>query len=135
MTSYLPPPLLSSPFLPSSRSPYTSVVLILFSRFQDKGLSQLLALLHKTKKELRAYSHVNKKALDQYVHFKEQRESLEERRTELDESEKAIQELIAALDEKKGQAIERTFKIVAKFFSVVFAELTGDGIFLTCFES
>lgn len=86
-----------------------------------------MTLLQRTKKELRAYSHVNKKALDQYVHFKEQRESLEERKVELDESEKAIQELIAALDEKKGQAIERTFKMVAKFFSEVFSELTGDG--------
>lgn len=96
-------------------------------RFQHKELTQLATLLAKTKKSLRQYSHVNKKALDQYVRFKEQREQLEARRSELDESHKAIHALITALDTKKDQAIQRTFKMVAKFFAEVFEQLTGEG--------
>eukprot|EP01126_Amoeba_proteus_P045540 TRINITY_DN5103_c0_g1_i12.p1 TRINITY_DN5103_c0_g1~~TRINITY_DN5103_c0_g1_i12.p1 ORF type:complete len:879 (-),score=294.76 TRINITY_DN5103_c0_g1_i12:265-2832(-) len=95
--------------------------------YQDKEVPQLLSLLHKTKQDLRAYSQVNKKALDQYVFFKEQRENLEERRVDLNNSENAIKDLIKVLDQKKDAAIERTFKMVAKFFSEVFAELTGEG--------
>lgn len=90
-------------------------------------MKQLLALLHKTKKDLKAYSHVNKKALDQYVHFNEQREKLEERKVEIDNSQTAIRDLITALDQKKDAAIERTYKMVAKYFTEVFAQLTGEG--------
>lgn len=94
-------------------------------------MTQLVALLQKTKKDLKAYSHVNKKALDQYVHFKEQREKLEERKVEIDNSQTAIRDLITALDQKKDAAIERTYKMVAKYFTEVFAQLTGEGIVWT----
>jgi len=95
--------------------------------YQNKSLLQLTKLLHKTKKNLRAFSHVNKKALDQYVHFKEQRENLDQRKIEVDNSQKAIRDLIVALDQKKDDAIERTYKMVAKYFTQVFAQLTGEG--------
>lgn len=67
---------------------------------------------------------MNKKALDQYVQFKERQEQLTKRKAELDESEESIRSLIAVLDEKKEAAIDRTFKMVARYFSEVFAELT-----------
>jgi structural maintenance of chromosome 3 (chondroitin sulfate proteoglycan 6) len=41
-------------------------------------------MLHKCNEELKKYSHVNKKALDQYVNFTEQREELHKRQAELD---------------------------------------------------
>ncbi len=42
---------------------------------------------------------------------------------EMDVSESKIRELITALDARKNEAIERTFKGVAKYFKEVFAEL------------
>lgn len=41
-------------------------------------------MLHKCNEQLKNYSHVNKKALDQYVNFTEQREELHKRQAELD---------------------------------------------------
>ena len=51
--------------------------------------------------QLTKYSHVNKKALDQYVNFSEQREALLERKTELDDGAAKIKELIEALDQQR----------------------------------
>jgi structural maintenance of chromosome 3 (chondroitin sulfate proteoglycan 6) len=53
-------------------------------RYQKKGLKDLHKILHKCNEELKKYSHVNKKALDQYVNFTEQREELQKRQAELD---------------------------------------------------
>lgn len=50
-----------------------------------------------------------------------------QRRDELDVSEAAIQELIQTLDQRKDEAIERTFKQVAKNFSEVFLKLVPAG--------
>jgi structural maintenance of chromosome 3 (chondroitin sulfate proteoglycan 6) len=74
------------------------------------------------------YSHVNKKAADQYINFTDQREGLLRRKSELDDGNKAILELIESLDRKKDEAIERTFKTVAKHFRVVFKELVSSGV-------
>lgn len=41
-------------------------------------------MLHKCNEQLQQFSHVNKKALDQYVNFTEQREELQRRQAELD---------------------------------------------------
>lgn len=41
-------------------------------------------MLHKCNEDLQQFSHVNKKALDQYVNFTEQREELQKRQAELD---------------------------------------------------
>lgn len=56
-------------------------------------------------------SHVNKKALDQYVNFSEQRDELVRRRDESIAGEAKIQQLITTLDMRKDEAIERTFKV------------------------
>mmetsp|Transcript_57614 Transcript_57614/g.115710 ORF Transcript_57614/g.115710 Transcript_57614/m.115710 type:complete len:1308 (-) Transcript_57614:266-4189(-) len=91
------------------------------------GVKELMKKLHKVNQELTKYSHVNKKALDQYVNFSEQREALLGRRTELDKGSEAIDELIEALDLQKDEAILRTFKGVSKHFSEVFKELVPLG--------
>lgn len=98
-----------------------------FEKHRGTERSRLLTLLHKTNEGLKKYSHVNKKALDQYVTFTEQRTQLAERKEELDAGEASIAELINVLDQRKDEAIERTFKGVAKHFSEVFEELVPGG--------
>jgi structural maintenance of chromosome 3 (chondroitin sulfate proteoglycan 6) len=73
------------------------------------------------------FAHVNKKALDQYVNFADQRALLLDRRRELDEGATAIEDLIRTLDAKKDEAIDRTFRGVSKHFADVFSELVPDG--------
>jgi len=45
---------------------------------------QLWKKLRQCNEELKKYSHVNKKALDQFVNFSEQKEKLMKRKDELD---------------------------------------------------
>ena len=47
-------------------------------------LFQLWKKLRDCNEELKKYSHVNKKALDQFVNFSEQKEKLLKRKDELD---------------------------------------------------
>lgn len=47
---------------------------------------ELHSALKKVQVELAKYSHVNKKALDQYVNFTEQREELNRRQQEVQQS-------------------------------------------------
>ena len=76
---------------------------------------------------LKKFSHVNKKAFEQYNNFTKQRDQLIERREELDTSAKSIEELIEVLDMRKDEAIERTFKEVASNFEEVFEKLVPAG--------
>ncbi|OQR86398.1 chromosome segregation protein [Achlya hypogyna] len=78
---------------------------------------------------LKGFAHVNKKALDQYVSFSDQRSSLLARKAELDAGDESIKALIDVLDMRKDEAILRTFKGVSHHFSQVFKELvpTGEG--------
>ena len=93
------------------------------------GLSrkQLFARLAKAQKQLKAFGHVNRKALDQYVSFSEQRTALGARKAQLDEGEAKIEELIGALDQQKDEAILRTFKGVSGHFADVFRQLVPHG--------
>ncbi|POO01413.1 Structural maintenance of chromosomes protein [Trema orientale] len=77
--------------------------------------------------QLQQFSHVNKKALDQYVNFTEQREELQKRQAELEAGDEKIRELISVLDQRKDESIERTFKGVARHFREVFSELVQGG--------
>ena len=76
---------------------------------------------------LKKYAHVNKKALAQFVGFSQQREELLNRKKQLDEGHEAIVELIDVLDQRKDEAIMRTFNDVAKHFEDVFKELVPQG--------
>nr|CAB3471148.1 unnamed protein product [Digitaria exilis] len=88
---------------------------------------QLQKMLYDCNKQLKKFSHVNQKALDQYVNFSEQREQLQRRRAELDNGDQKIKELMSVLDQKKDESIERTFKGVARHFREVFSELVQGG--------
>ena len=83
--------------------------------------------LHKVQEALKKFSGVNKKAFEQFNNFTKQRESLTNRREELEASQKSIRELIEVLDQRKDEAIERTFKQVSKNFSEVFEKLVPAG--------
>jgi structural maintenance of chromosome 3 (chondroitin sulfate proteoglycan 6) len=96
-------------------------------KFAHKSISELMKTLDQVNKKLKAYSHVNKKAFDQYVNFNEQRESLLKRKEELDEGAAKVEELIENLDRQKDEAINRTFRDVSKHFKDVFKELVPQG--------
>lgn len=78
--------------------------------------------------ELKKYSHVNKKALDQFVNFSEQKEKLIKRQEELDRGYKSIMELMNVLELRKYEAIQLTFKQVCLFpFFLFFSPREGTG--------
>lgn len=76
---------------------------------------------------MKKYKHVNKKAFEQYNNFTSQRDSLTKRRKELDDGQASIQELVDVLDQRKDEAIERTFKQVSKEFASIFERLVPAG--------
>lgn len=76
---------------------------------------------------MKKYQHVNKKAFEQYNNFTTQRETLTKRRKELDSSQNSIEELVSVLDQRKDEAIERTFKQVSKEFASIFERLVPAG--------
>ncbi|KAJ6410089.1 hypothetical protein OIU84_009567 [Salix udensis] len=98
-----------------------------FETYKRRGVKDLHKMLHRCNEQLQQFSHVNKKALDQYVNFTEQREELQKRQAELDAGDEKIRELISALDHRKDESIERTFKGVARHFREVFSELVQGG--------
>lgn len=83
--------------------------------------------LHKVQDGLKKFAHVNKKAFEQYNNFTKQRDQLLKRREDLDKSAGSIEELVEVLDQRKDEAIERTFKQVSKNFSEVFEKLVPAG--------
>ncbi|KAF2725279.1 structural maintenance of chromosome protein 3 [Polychaeton citri CBS 116435] len=83
--------------------------------------------LHKVQEALKKYTHVNKKAVEQFTQFERQREVLEKRREELSSSDDSIRELITVLDQRKDEAIDRTFKQVSREFARIFERLVPAG--------
>jgi len=75
---------------------------------------QLWKKLHKSNTELKKYSHVNKKALEQFVNFSERKDKLTSRKEQLDRDYQAIVELMDILEQRKHEAIQFTFKQVSQ---------------------
>ncbi|CAI7614163.1 unnamed protein product [Penicillium pancosmium] len=98
-----------------------------FTKYKNTDSNAVVKKLHKTNEALKKYSHVNKKAFEQYNSFTKQRETLTTRRAELDASQKSIDDLISVLDQRKDEAIERTFKQVSREFANVFEKLVPAG--------
>ena len=90
---------------------------------QQRAMNQL----HKVQEALKKYGHVNKKAVEQFQQFEKQRDTLEDRRKELDTSDGSIRDLIRHLDQRKDEAIERTFKQVSREFASIFSQLVPAG--------
>lgn len=55
-----------------------------FDKYQNLATKQLFKKLETSNMELKKYSHVNKKALDQFISFSEQKEKLVSRKEEID---------------------------------------------------
>jgi structural maintenance of chromosome 3 (chondroitin sulfate proteoglycan 6) len=95
--------------------------------YEKKSVSLLEKALDTINNKLKKYSHVNKKAYDQYVNFSDTRERLMKRKEELDHGAEKVEELIENLDQKKDEAINRTFRGVSSHFKDVFKELVPTG--------
>ncbi|XP_037041276.1 structural maintenance of chromosomes protein 3 [Bradysia coprophila] len=91
------------------------------------SLKNLFKELEKANTHLKKYNHVNKKALDQFLSFSEQKEKLCKRKEELDIGDQKIRELMQTLEMRKVEAIQFTFKQVAKNFTTVFKKLVPQG--------
>merc|ERR1712223_1901136 len=98
-----------------------------FSKYKNMSQKQLFKQLEKANLELKKYSHVNKKALDQFISFSEEKEKLMSRKDELDRGHKKIQDLMDVLEQRKFEAILFTFKQVSKYFMEVFKKLVPAG--------
>lgn len=98
-----------------------------FEKYQSTAVKALWKKLQKCNEDLKKFSHVNKKALDQFVNFSEQKEKLVKRKEEVDKGHEAILELMDVLEQRKHEAIIFTFKQVSYNFSAVFKELVPRG--------
>jgi len=97
------------------------------AKYASAKSEAIVKRLHKVNEALKKYGHVNKKAFEQYNNFTSQRDTLQKRREELDSSQASIEELITVLDQRKDEAIERTFKQVSREFAGVFEKLVPAG--------
>lgn len=97
------------------------------TKYSSLSLKQLYKKLQQCNQELQKYSHVNKKALDQYLDFSEKKEKLLERKKEQDDGHKSIIDLMQALEQRKYEAIQITFRQVSMFFTEVFKKLVPSG--------
>ena len=97
-------------------------------KFQNMKSEAIVKRLHKTNEALKKYGHVNKKAFEQYQNFTSQKETLIKRRGELESNQASIEELIQVLDQRKDEAIERTFRQVSREFKLVFEKLVPAGV-------
>lgn len=98
-----------------------------FEKYQNLSSKQLFKKLEQCNAELKKYSHVNKKALDQFVNFSDQKEKLIKRKEELDRAHQSILDLMYHLDQRKYEAIQLTFKQVSKYFTEIFKQLAPQG--------
>ncbi|XP_053978821.1 structural maintenance of chromosomes protein 3 [Hylaeus anthracinus] len=98
-----------------------------YSKFSVMSTKQLFKEMEKANNHLKKYSHVNKKALDQFMSFSDQKEKLVKRKEELDRGDEKIKELMSVLEQRKCEAIQFTFKQVSKYFSEVFKKLVPSG--------
>lgn len=92
-------------------------------KYSSYSVGKLMHLLKGVHDEMKKYAHVNKKAVDQYASLVETKTDLSQQRQLLEQELKSIKELMTHLDEKKGEAILRTFKQVQFNFEKVFEEL------------
>jgi structural maintenance of chromosome 3 (chondroitin sulfate proteoglycan 6) len=99
-----------------------------FTKYRNVSSQEIVKRLQKIGESLKKFAHVNKKAVEQYNNFTRERESLLDRQQELEKSQTSIEELITTLDQRKDEAIERTFKQVSKGFGEIFEKLVPAGV-------
>ena len=72
-----------------------------FRSYRNLDSNTVMKRLHKANESLKQFSHVNKKAFEQYNSFTKQAAELRERRKELEDSHKSIEDLVEVLDQRK----------------------------------
>lgn len=99
------------------------------SKHRNADSDKLLKKLHKLNSSLKQFeaSGLNRHAVEHYRKSQKSREELEDRRKELEKAKASIQNLIEVLDQRKDEAIERTFKQVSRAFSQIFTKLVPAG--------
>ena len=95
-------------------------------KHKNDSRSSLSKLLKKVRNDLKKYENVNKKALEQMQVFSD-KEDLEERLELLKRSREKITDLIAALDLKRAEQIDYTFKQMKKNFANIFQKIVPEG--------
>lgn len=95
---------------------------------QNLSEKAILLGLKDASERLKAFGGVNRKALDQYISFNEQRQDLMDRQEELTTDKNAIQQLMDSLDMQKEETILNTFESVSGHFANVFADLVPGGM-------
>lgn len=98
-----------------------------YEKYENYTIPKLMKTLHTTNEQLRKYSHVNKKAFDQWKSFTKQKKELHSRMDDLKDSKDAIQALIETLDRQKDEAICLTLKGVSARFAESFQQLVPHG--------
>ena len=97
------------------------------TKFRSSSSEAVVKRLQKVKESLKKYTSVNKHAFEHYRKSMKSREDLDSRREELLKAKESIQKLIDVLDQRKDEAIERTFKQVSRAFTEVFMKLVPSG--------
>ena len=95
--------------------------------FQNLNEKNALRELKDANERLKEFGGVNRKALDQYISFNEQRQDLIDRKEELSTDKDAIQQLMDNLDMQKEETILNTFQSVSVHFANVFGDLVPGG--------
>ena len=98
-------------------------------KFRSTQTEKLVKRLHKLQTSLKQFEQagLNRHAVEHYRKSQKSKEELESRRAELEKAKTSIANLIEVLDQRKDEAIERTFKQVSKAFGEVFAKLVPQG--------
>jgi structural maintenance of chromosome 3 (chondroitin sulfate proteoglycan 6) len=96
-------------------------------KFDPFSTEDLLKKLNTVNDKLSRFSHINKKALEQYNTFTKQKNELVQRLEELEASKESIESLIANLESQKDAAITNSFKQVADSFASIFEKLVPRG--------
>jgi structural maintenance of chromosome 3 (chondroitin sulfate proteoglycan 6) len=98
-----------------------------YEKYAETSIKELYFKLDHCNQELKKLSHVNKKAMDQYLQFSEHKEKLIQRREEAERAYKSILDFIQTLDQRKNENMQMTFKQVCKYFTEIFLKLVPQG--------
>eukprot|EP01062_Namystynia_karyoxenos_P016167 TRINITY_DN1588_c5_g1_i1.p1 TRINITY_DN1588_c5_g1~~TRINITY_DN1588_c5_g1_i1.p1 ORF type:complete len:1262 (+),score=578.53 TRINITY_DN1588_c5_g1_i1:119-3904(+) len=94
-------------------------------KYEHKTQKQLIQAMKDANQEIAQFSMVNKKAADMYSQLQEQMSGLRAQFEKRQQERKELEDLIKNLDEKKDEAVLRTFKQVKLHFKDKFASLVG----------
>jgi len=99
----------------------------LLDKYKDSSRNMLGKELLKINNKLKQFDNVNKKALDQFVTFTEEKGRLADRHDLLMEDKSRILNLMNVLDAQKSEQILYTYKQLYKNFEKVFSSVVPGG--------